>query len=100
MVDGIEKEVVELVKTVGSADVLGATTGDAIRLVNPDGVEDTDSTLTDGEGEGGLTVEEGEGVEDEDTACCTVLEGGGSGGVEETAVGTVIVVSLNRTSAM
>ena len=45
-------------------------------------------------------VEEGEGMEGVDAACCTVLEGGGSGGVEETAVGTVIVVSLNRTSAM
>ena len=29
-----------------------------------------------------------------------LLEGSDSGGVEETAVGTVIVVSLNRTSAM
>ena len=49
---------------------------------------------------GSGSVEKGEGVEDEDDTCCTVLKASGSRGVEETSVGTVIVVSLNRTSAM
>ena len=49
---------------------------------------------------GSEDVEKGEGVEGVDAACSTVLEAGGSGCVEETAVGAVIVLSLNRTSAM
>ena len=100
VVDGIEEEAVELVETVGSIDVLGATTDEAVRLVNLERVVDTDTILMDGEGEGRFTVVEGEVVEDEGAACCTVLEAGGSGGVEETSVGAVIFVSLNRTSAM
>ena len=57
-----------------------------------------DSEVLEAGGSG--SVEEGEGVDNEGTACSAVLEAGGSGGVEETSVETVIVVSLNRTSAM